>query len=96
MSQTHSIVAAYRNHVKARLEQRKGRNGAAASNHLKYEANKRGMVDSDAPHEVRHQLTDYRGENRVLAFRIMTRLEAHGLNERLKGTGFGWAVKTGY
>jgi len=54
------------------------------------------MKDGEHPVEVSHQLTDYRNGNEVLATKKMDRLYAYGLNYRLNGTGFAWAVKTGY
>lgn len=60
------------------------------------EANKQAMNDADTPEEVRHILLDYRNNNEVLATKTLSRRKAWDLNHRLKGTGFAWAVKTGY
>jgi len=46
--------------------------------------------------ERRFAFTDHREQNKQLAFRTMTRREAHELNTRLKGTGFAWAQIGGY
>lgn len=54
------------------------------------------MADGEHPVEVSHQLTDYRNGNEVLATKKMNRRKAASLNYRLNGTGFAWAVKTGY
>lgn len=78
------------------LARRECMNARAVKNDRWMAANAQAMETSDAPHEVRHQFTDYRNDNEALASRVMTRHKAACLNARLKGTGFGWNVKTGY
>lgn len=57
--------------------------------------NKQVMLEKGNP-QSHFALIDYRSFNKKLAHRNMTRLEAYELNKRLEGTGFAWAVISGY
>jgi hypothetical protein len=73
------------------------KNGMSVRNRLRRsEANRQAMIDADTPGEVRHQLTDHRDNNKVIATRTMDRRTAYEMNQRLKNSGYAWAARTGY
>ena len=95
-SNLHGGLVERANIVQALCEKRKlGKSPKPVSFAHEYNV-REALEDSDLPDDVLHQLTDYQNGNQVLAKRVMNRLEASSLNERLKGTGFGWNIKTGY
>ncbi len=92
---TKSIGAALRNHCRAMKEC--GKMTSHKSREALQRANAQTMAhDSDAPGQVRHVLMDYRNSNERLAVLIMDRRKAYGLNERLRNSGLGFNVVTGY
>jgi len=59
-------------------------------------ANAGHLSTADVPGEVVHLLIDYRNKNEVLARKTMSRKKAFDLNHRMRNSGLGWSVKTGY
>lgn len=85
----------YRRFLRVKLEEK---NLGRKAHHISHghRLNTAQMAESESPSEVTHLLLDYRNGNTVVARKTMNRRQAYEFNQRLKGTGFAWAVRTGY